>query len=191
MEIVSMADTAPIIVVLGIDIDGKPHASRFAERDAPFVQRAAELMGFHVIRIPREKGELYALAEGLPLGKIFATGRGFVPFVARAAFEKLALLVEGGVTIEQRKAAGAPPVYPLADMYTTEAINAADALWAKVEIGSVVLAEQPDEYGPGWWESVVVGMEGDELTLRWMDGSVTESFRMSRRHVALKHPGGG
>jgi hypothetical protein len=33
-------------------------------------------------------------------------------------------------------------------------------------------------------------MDGDELMLRWMDGSVTESFRMSRRHVALKHPGG-
>jgi hypothetical protein len=49
-----MAKTAPILVVLGIDIDNKPHASRFAERDAPFLQRAAELMGFHVIRIPWE-----------------------------------------------------------------------------------------------------------------------------------------
>ena len=47
-----MAKNVPILVVLGIDIEGKPHASRFAEHDAPFVQRAAELMGFHVVRVP-------------------------------------------------------------------------------------------------------------------------------------------
>ena len=45
-----MSEKVPIIVVLGIDVDGKPHASRFEERDAPFVQRAAQLMGFHLIR---------------------------------------------------------------------------------------------------------------------------------------------
>jgi hypothetical protein len=33
-----MAEKVPILVVLGIDTDGKPHASRFAEQDAPFVQ---------------------------------------------------------------------------------------------------------------------------------------------------------
>ena len=66
-----MIEKVPILVVLGIDIDGKPHASRFAERDARFVQRAAELMGFHAIQVPPENPELHALAEGLPLGKIF------------------------------------------------------------------------------------------------------------------------
>ena len=47
-----MSEKVPIFVVLGIDMSDKPHASRFAERDAPFVLRAAELMGFHVIRVP-------------------------------------------------------------------------------------------------------------------------------------------
>lgn len=184
-----MAEKVPILVVLGLDIDGKPHASRFAERDAPLLTRAAELMGFHVIRVPPDNAELYTVAEGLPLGKIFATGRAFVPFVARPAFDKLATLVEGGVTIEQRAISGAASVYPLADMFTTEAINTADALWARIEIGSVVLAEQPDTWGPGWWESLVVGAEGDDLTLRWMDESESEPFHASRRDVALRHPG--
>src|SRR5436305_8449441 len=188
-EVLSMSQKAPILVVLGLDIDGKPHASRFAERDAPSVRRAAELMGFHVIQVSPENAELHALAGGLPLGKIFATGRAFVPFVARAAFDQLTALVAGGVTIEQRAASGAAPVYPLADMYTTEAVNTADALWAKLEVGSVVLAEQPDTYGPGWWESVVVAIDGDDLTLRWMDESDPEPFRASRRKVALRHPG--
>jgi hypothetical protein len=175
--------------VLGIDVDGRPHASRFEERDAPFVQRAAELMGFHVIRVPADNAELHAIAEALPLGKIFATGRAFVPFVARSAFDKLAALVEGGVTITARAEAGVAPVSPLADMFTTEAVNTADALWAKVEVGTVVLAAQPDLYGPGWWEGVVVGVNGDDLTLRWMDEPTEEPLRVTRRDVALRHPG--
>ena len=67
-----MAQKVPILVVLGIDIESKPHASRFAGRDAPLVQRAAELMAFHVVRVPSDNSELHAIAKGLPLGKIFA-----------------------------------------------------------------------------------------------------------------------
>jgi hypothetical protein len=183
-----MSEKVPILVVLGIDMSDKPHASQFAEREAPFVMRAAELMGFHVIRVPPDNAELHAIAEGLPLGKIFATGRAFVPFVNRSAFDKLAALVEGGVTIEERASSGAAPVYPLADMFTTEAVNTADALWAKVEVGTVVLAAQPDVYGPGWWQGVVVEVADDDLTLRWMDDPAEEPFHASRRDIALRHP---
>src|SRR5258708_2084781 len=99
-----MAEKVPILVVLGIDIDGKPHGSRFDERDAPFVTRAAQLMGFHVIRVAADNKELHAIAKGLPLGKVFATGRAFVPFVARSAFDKLAKLVEAGITVRAPQA---------------------------------------------------------------------------------------
>src|SRR5438045_7184328 len=177
MRGLKMAQKVPILVVLGIDIESKPHASRFAGRDAPLVQRAAELMAFHVVRVPSDNSELHAIAKGLSLGKIFATGRAFVPFVSRSAFDKLAALVEGGVTIEARAAAGAAPVYPLADMFTTEAVNTADALWSKIEVGTIVLATQPNMYGPGWWEGVVVGVDGDDLTLRWMDDPAQKPFQ--------------
>ena len=73
-------------------------------------------------------------------------------------------------------------------MYTTEAANTADALWSKIEIGTVVLAAQPDLYGPGWWQGVVVGVNGDDLTLRWMDDPAEEPFHLSRRDVGLRHP---
>ena len=81
-----------------VHVPRRPHASRFDERNAPFVLRAAEMMGFHVIRVPAENAELHEIAGKLPLGKIFATGRAFVPFASRAAFDKLAVLVNGGVT---------------------------------------------------------------------------------------------
>jgi hypothetical protein len=73
-------------------------------------------------------------------------------------------------------------------MFTTEAVNTADALWAKVEVGSVVLAAQPDVYGPGWWEGVVVAVDGDDLTLRWVDDPAEKAFHASRRDIALRHP---
>jgi hypothetical protein len=74
-------------------------------------------------------------------------------------------------------------------MYTTEAINTADALWSKIEVGTVVLASQPDVYGPGWWEGIVVGITGDDLTLRWTDEPTEDPVKVSRRDVALRHPG--
>lgn len=184
-----MTEKVPILVVLGLDIDEKPHASRFEEHEAPVLLRTAELMGFHLVRVPPEKTELHEVAAGLPAGKVFASGRAFVPFVARSVFDKLAALVEGGVTIEQRCASGAPPVEALAAMFTTESINTADALWSNVEVGSIVLAAQPKLYGQCWWEGVVVEVKGDQLTIRWMDDPSLKPFRMSRREVALLHPG--
>src|SRR5258708_38894913 len=124
-------------------MDNKPHASRFADHDAPVVARAAELMGFHVVRVPADQVELHGIAERLPLGKIFASGRAFAPFVARSAFDRLAALVEGGVTIEARFAAGAAPVYPLTTMFTAARGNTADALRAMIEGGSLLLAARP------------------------------------------------
>ena len=38
-----MSEKVPIIVVLGIDVDDKPHASRFAERDAERMRQLNEL----------------------------------------------------------------------------------------------------------------------------------------------------
>jgi len=53
----------------------------------------------------------------------------------------------------------------------------------------VVLAAQPGVYGPGWWEGVVVDVNGDDLTLRWMDTPSEEPFHASRCDIALRHPG--
>jgi hypothetical protein len=185
-----MTDKVPILVVLGIDIDGKPHGSRFDERDAPFIERAAQMMGFHVIRIAADSVELHGIAEQLPVGKIFATGRAFVPFVGRSAFDKLATLVEGDITPRKPRSIGAAPTEPdvssAADA-ETDPPAAFEALWSTVEVGTMVLATLPSVYD-GWWESIVVAVKGDKLTLRWRDWPEEKRFRVSRRNVALLHP---
>jgi hypothetical protein len=65
----------------------------------------------------------------------------------------------------------------------------AGAVWSKIEVGTQVLAEEPELYGPGWWEGVVVGVNGDDLTVRWMDEPDEDPVKVERRHVALRHPG--
>jgi hypothetical protein len=40
-----MTESAPLLVVFGIDGEGKPRASRFANRDAELATKAAPLLG--------------------------------------------------------------------------------------------------------------------------------------------------
>jgi hypothetical protein len=183
-----MNEKVPILVVLGTDTEGKWHASRFDEREATLVTRAAALMGFDLVRVPADDAELYGIAETLPVGKIFASGKAFVPFVARAAFDKLRAVIEGGVISDPRAPTEGFADQPSAEMFTTDAIGSADALWSKIEVGTTVLADQPDVYGPGWWKGIVVGVDGDDLTIRWVDEATLEPIHVSRRHVALRHP---
>jgi hypothetical protein len=97
-----MTEPAPILVVLGIDGDGKVRASRFAERDAEIAAKAAALLGFRSAWIKDEAG--CAIAESLPQGNVFARGSGFVRLVRQSVFEKLSAVIDGGIatTPEQR-----------------------------------------------------------------------------------------
>src|SRR5580693_10734272 len=97
-----MTEPAPILVVFGIDPEGKPRASRFAEKDAELVTKAATLLGFRTAWITDEAGR--AIAEALPNGNVFARGNGFVRLVRQSAFERLSAFIDRGLTAtaEQR-----------------------------------------------------------------------------------------
>src|SRR3954452_8640787 len=79
---------ATALVVFGRDNGGKPHASRFDASEAELAEKAAGLMGMQVLR--PETGEQRALAAKLPRGRVFASGRAFVPFVKAAVYGPLA-----------------------------------------------------------------------------------------------------
>src|ERR1700730_1709764 len=96
-----MTDIAPILVVFGIDPEGKPRASRFAERDAELATKAAALLGFRSAWITDEAGR--AIAQALPDGNVFARGNGFVRLVRQSAFDKLCAAVGGGVAATPEK----------------------------------------------------------------------------------------
>jgi hypothetical protein len=97
-----MTDTAPILVVYGIDPEGKPRAARFAKRDTELAMKAAGLVGFRAVWIDDAAGR--AIAEALPNGNVFAPSNGFIRRVRQSVFERLSASIDGGLTAmaEQR-----------------------------------------------------------------------------------------
>ena len=97
-----MTEPASILVVFGIDAEGKARASRFADRDADLATKAAKLLGFRLASIKDEAGR--EIVQALPDGNVFARGNGFVRLVRQSVFEKLSAFIDGALvaTPEQR-----------------------------------------------------------------------------------------
>ena len=164
------------IVVFGRDDTGKPHASVFSEADASLATRAAGLMGMQLLRpVSKAASEL---ASKLPKGRVFASGRGFVPFVRLKLYEALLMThadPKNQVPADANEAANTGA--------SSKASPSTEAASNDLKEGAVVLAPaEPDE---GWWEAVVVKVKGDLLTLRWRDYPEYPPFARRRNQVAL------
>jgi hypothetical protein len=69
------------LIVLGFDDQQKPRGARFVDGKPDLVTKAADLMGFKVYEAsPPDVAEA---AKKLPLGRLYANGRGFVPNTVR------------------------------------------------------------------------------------------------------------
>jgi len=167
------------VVVFGKDGAAKPHASWFGEADARLALKAARLMGMQALRPISEAAR--ELTAKLPKGRVFASGRGFVPFVRPKLYEALAT-------------AQADPLnqIPLSDMPEEKHLSSDAAAAGQTDTtspstepreGSVVLA--PAAPGEGWWEAVIVKVKGDLLTLRWRDYPDDPVFARRRHQIAL------
>ena len=84
--------TALAIVVFGRNDVGKPRAAAFGHSDAQLAEKAAGLMGMRVLRLETDKAR--ELAAKLPRGRVFASGRAFVPFVKAGLYDALAAFAE-------------------------------------------------------------------------------------------------
>ena len=168
--------TAPELIVLGRDEQGRPHAARFAANEANTLAKAAKAMNFTVCKA---KGAALAdLVEKLRFGRLDATGCGFVPAIRRNLYGKL---------VEQLKLAG-QPVPDEADRSVTE--QPAPGLprsWDDIAVGHLVLAWEEEEYY-GWWETIVLARNGDMLTLKWRDWPGYPNVTRHVGSVALLKP---
>lgn len=85
---VTAPDVGHPLAVFGRDeAGGKPHASRFEGKDAALAERAAGLMGLRALRLVTP--EQVELGAKLPAGRVFESGKAFVPFVKAAVFDRL------------------------------------------------------------------------------------------------------
>jgi hypothetical protein len=71
------ADAA--LIVVGRDDKRKAHAGRFDTDNRAAAIKAAHLMGFVALAVTKDA--MRNIAEGLPEGRIFDSGKAFVPFV--------------------------------------------------------------------------------------------------------------
>jgi hypothetical protein len=149
--------SGPELIVLGRDEAGKPQAARFPAGHNDLVTKAAKAMNLTVCKA--ESADVAELAKKLPTGRLYSTGRGFVPAVGRSLYDRL---------VEQLKLAGQPvpgePDQPNGDR--SAAPQVAPGLptgWNDIAVGHLVIAH--DSAIRGWWEAIVLGRDGDMLTL--------------------------
>jgi hypothetical protein len=169
-------DTQPFLVILGLDESNKAHAAWFAAADAELAERAAAIMKMKVLRVTTD--EQRALASGLPQGRIFASGRGFVPFVKAATYERL----NGFDGIYE------PPMPVEVLPEPLPVVSAVPSRWEDIQTGSLVLASTEGK-SDGWFEAIVVKAKGDDLfVLRWRDWAELEPIVRTAEHLGLLPP---
>ena len=151
---VPASDTGPAVILFAKDESGKAHASWFGAADAELAERAAGLMRYQVLRV--NSPDMVAKALELAAGRVYASGRGFVPFAKMAAYEALCAF----------PGAFAPPPPPEPQPEPPLAVTGTPQRWEDLQVGSLVLASTgPDD---GWFEAVVAEARGDAIfVLRW------------------------
>ena len=192
-------ETAPGLILFGRDERGRPHASHFAATEAESAAHAAALMGLHTL-VGTEAHQ--SLATGLPQGRLFESGKAFVPFCSARMFADLlaaAGLPDAPPARAANKAADAPSASAGGSGSGGAAGGAGGAAkppsdaaptdpWAGVTLGSVVLAKGDDE--DGYYLAKVIATKADQnFVLTWVDYPDLLEFTRRRHDLGLLHPG--
>lgn len=177
-------DTKLESLVFGLDENGKPKAARFTSDQAELAAQAASSLKLEVHTAGT--ADLKALAGQLPLGRIYAKGKAFVPFIKRELYDKVCAACSSAGADESAQ----PSDRETSKSTETEAQTVVVGLpryWDSIGPGHLVLVY--DGPGEGWWESVVVARNDQMLTLRYRDYPKQKQFDRHLSTVALINPG--
>lgn len=183
----------PALILLGRDDTNKAHGAWFDGTEAAAATAAAQLMG--LMALPVANDEIRALADRLPHGKIFGSGKAFVPFTKQALYDALIIHVPVAEQVRPLRLvkASAEGDAPPADQ-PNDAKGKAEAVtmpsdWSKIIPGSIVLVTE--DRMEGWFEAVVVASKpNDSFECRWLHYPDLPNVLRQRVHLALLHPAG-
>jgi hypothetical protein len=163
------------VIVLGYDDEQKPRGARFVDAKPDLVTKAAELMDLKVYQATSE--DVAAIAEKLPVGRLYANGRGFVPNIRQNLYSDLVV----ALALEPEAA-----LSPENDKDSLPAARGLPRSWDEVGPGHLVIAQESLEYG--WWEAIVLERKDDVFTLRFRDYPKLPKFFRHRSSIALMNP---
>ena len=169
------ATASPPLIVLGFDEQQKPRGARFVDAKPDLLTKAADLLGFKVYEASPEDVAEYA--EKLPLGRLYANGRGFVPNIRQSLYSDLVV------------ALGLEPQAALSPETDKDSLPAARGLprsWDEIGPGHLVIAQEALEYG--WWEAIVLDRQGDTFILQYRDYPHLPKFVRHRSGIAMMSP---
>ncbi len=171
------------VVVLGRDHNGKAHASYFSAIDGHSARKAAERMG--MLALQADNDDVRSLMTSIPKGKLFESGKAFVPFVKQALFDKLVTHLSEQDRIRAQSAPEAQGEAPGDNPATEGSPDKSDAeSGAKLTVGTLVIAWEGEEQG--WWEATIEKVIGNGLyTLRWRDYPEQPRINRTLKHIAL------
>jgi hypothetical protein len=168
------------LVLFGIDSRGKPKAARFGKQHAGLALKAATQLQLQVLTGNDPK--IADLTAQVPVGRVHATGRTFVPFIRRDLYDQLLAAAANGNDSPSSSdgssgesgstPGGSAPHLP--------------QNWQAIGIGDLVVANQSQE--DGWYEAIVVEANGDMFTLRWRDYPRERRIVRHRLRLGLLYP---
>jgi hypothetical protein len=167
--------TTPPLIVLGFDDQQKPRGARFLDAKPDLVTKVADLLGFKVYEASSEDVAEYA--KKLPLGRLYANGRGFVPNIRQSLYSDLVVIL------------GQEPQAALTKTGDKDRLPAARGLprsWDEIGPGHLVIAQEALEYG--WWEAIVLDRQGDSFILQYRDYPHLPKFVRHRTGIAMMSP---
>ena len=170
------------LVLFGIDNRGKPKGARFGKEHASLAMKAATQLQLKVLASNDPK--LAEIAARLPVGRVHATGRTFVPFIRRDLYDKLVAAAANGnahPTSSSNGSSGASGSTP------GGSAPHLPSDWQQIGVGDLVVGQ--DSLENGWYDAIVVQVDGDMFTLRWRDYPRERPVVRHRLRLALLYPG--
>jgi len=171
------------VVLFGIDSRGKPKAARFAANHAGLAIKAADQL--HLKMLVGADPKVAEILAKLPVGRVHAAGKMFVPFIRRDLYDKLLAAAADG----NHHHAQTPPVGGAGDGAGSRRAGSPPHLpkgWQEIGVGDLVVAQEGRE--DGWYEAIVVEVTGDMFTLRWRDYPRERRVVRHRNRLGLLYP---
>jgi hypothetical protein len=187
------ATTLDKFFVLGFDNKGKPRGARFAEYNERVLNFVSDLM---LTSVYPASAAFTEAAMKLPPGRVYASGKAFIPPIKRDLVEKLVAVLnvpgDESKTFKLAYPPGQTPEHetllPCDNVRTISPITSGlPRSWDSIGVGQVVLIEE--SAADGWWPSTVLERDGEILTLRFRDYPRQPKFQRHISQVALINPG--